>query len=598
MTAEEYKSKHDGAYIYSQAARWKMSQSDRDFPEDFSQTCRQAQLSRFEEEEVWNKGETKHTHESIARQASKMSEKMSGEGNPFYGQSHSEETRRILSSKSEKNWKKPSLRKKFLLSRTKSLKSGDHVSLVHAKVIQGMVEAGLWDEYNFDHEVYLTMGDGQPRPIDIASRREKVAVEIDGCVFHRCPSHGNYDDLPSDWKENVDSNVHADAITDQSLRSFGWDIERIWEHDVKDDLAEVIDRIAGLVGEEIDSSSLNDAIIEDIRDLDPWVLDLVVDDDQGDLSDRTDEEILEYYRTVGFPYVIFDEKEIVEDFDRLRSFDSGSIEEGDDRIFIHPSHRVGEKGVRHFMSHRWSTSSKGYESAYSKWEDDEFLMRLIQNRRDHASTMTDASMRTGLKLLCRVPKIFPSVLSKYIADEYAPEESTVLDPSAGWGSRMVGSLASEKVSDYVGVDPWEETFGRLDDLKKSLRFGSSVRLINSPFEDASLSSRFDLIFTSPPHFDKEHYTDDPTQSDVRYDTYDDWKEGFLRVLISKSFSCLREGGHLILHLTDSGPHPLVRDAVRMMEELEMEVKSPIRWSRHHVFTNSDRSERLVVAEKV
>jgi SAM-dependent methyltransferase len=59
---------------------------------------------------------------------------------------------------------------------------------------------------------------------------------------------------------------------------------------------------------------------------------------------------------------------------------------------------------------------------------------------------------------------------------------------------------------------------------------------------------FDLIFSSPPYFDREKYGAEPKQSFIRYPTLDLWLQGFLRVVLSESARILRRGGRLVLNI--------------------------------------------------
>jgi hypothetical protein len=58
----------------------------------------------------------------------------------------------------------------------------------------------------------------------------------------------------------------------------------------------------------------------------------------------------------------------------------------------------------------------------------------------------------------------------------------------------------------------------------------------------------DLIITSPPYFDAEHYSKELTQSYLRYPTREAWFDLFLGRCIRGAFSDLRSKGHLILNV--------------------------------------------------
>ena len=74
-----------------------------------------------------------------------------------------------------------------------------------------------------------------------------------------------------------------------------------------------------------------------------------------------------------------------------------------------------------------------------------------------------------------------------------------------------------------------------------------VDLICSPTEDVDFSkyeNHFDTVFTSPPYFDVERYSDEDTQSWVRYKTIEDWNKNFLQKTLGNIIPTLKEGGIL------------------------------------------------------
>lgn len=73
---------------------------------------------------------------------------------------------------------------------------------------------------------------------DLVFRRARVAVFMDGCFWHGCPEHhrqptqnGSY------WSQKVSKNRERDARVDLALRSAGWEVVRIWEHEPSDNAA-------------------------------------------------------------------------------------------------------------------------------------------------------------------------------------------------------------------------------------------------------------------------------------------------------------------------------------------------------------------------
>ncbi len=67
---------------------------------------------------------------------------------------------------------------------------------------------------------------------DIAFTRWKVAIFIDGCFWHMCPTHG---EIPATnvgfWKPKLEGNAIRDKEQTRLLTDAGWTVVRIWEHE-------------------------------------------------------------------------------------------------------------------------------------------------------------------------------------------------------------------------------------------------------------------------------------------------------------------------------------------------------------------------------
>ena len=69
---------------------------------------------------------------------------------------------------------------------------------------------------------------------DFVFWRERVAVFVDGCFWHGCPRHGT---LPKQngafWSAKLARNRARDRLVTRTLRRGGWQVLRIWEHELK-----------------------------------------------------------------------------------------------------------------------------------------------------------------------------------------------------------------------------------------------------------------------------------------------------------------------------------------------------------------------------
>lgn len=89
--------------------------------------------------------------------------------------------------------------------------------------------------YRVDAQLPLA---GVRRRADLLFTRSTLAVFLDGCFWHGCPSHGTRPRVNADyWSAKIARNVTRDADTDSRLASAGWQTLRVWEHEDASDAA-------------------------------------------------------------------------------------------------------------------------------------------------------------------------------------------------------------------------------------------------------------------------------------------------------------------------------------------------------------------------
>jgi DNA mismatch endonuclease (patch repair protein) len=83
-----------------------------------------------------------------------------------------------------------------------------------------------------------------PCRADIVFRRPKVAVFVDGCFWHGCPTHGTSPRTNAPyWKAKIARNVERDRLREADLSTAGWAVVRVWEHETAAEAADRIGRI-------------------------------------------------------------------------------------------------------------------------------------------------------------------------------------------------------------------------------------------------------------------------------------------------------------------------------------------------------------------
>ena len=68
--------------------------------------------------------------------------------------------------------------------------------------------------------------------------------------------------------------------------------------------------------------------------------------------------------------------------------------------------------------------------------------------------------------------------------------------------------------------------------------------------DALEPNSVDLCFTSPPYFSQEQYSDEETQSYIRFPTQDAWLTEFMGATLDNCAYCLKPNGTLAVNIAD------------------------------------------------
>jgi DNA mismatch endonuclease, patch repair protein len=94
--------------------------------------------------------------------------------------------------------------------------------------------------YRFRKDYPIRVSGYLIRP-DIAFTRKRLAVFVDGCFWHRCPSHGQVPATnTSFWSAKLEANESRDRTQDRLLLESGWHVLRIWEHQSVEDGLEMV----------------------------------------------------------------------------------------------------------------------------------------------------------------------------------------------------------------------------------------------------------------------------------------------------------------------------------------------------------------------
>ena len=153
--------------------------------------------------------------------------------------------------------------------------------------------------------------------------------------------------------------------------------------------------------------------------------------------------------------------------------------------------------------------------------------------------------------------VFRPAILKHMIDFLfqGKKDISILDPCMGWGDRLIACLASKKISEYYGTDPNEKLLSGYKKIVEEFNVNKLVDINTVPFEELEIQKSFDLVFTSPPYYDVETYSDDEYQSIVKFKTEKEWFEGFLVTLLEKPK--LNKGGYIVLYISEHRRHSYI-----------------------------------------
>jgi DNA mismatch endonuclease (patch repair protein) len=73
-----------------------------------------------------------------------------------------------------------------------------------------------------------------PGKPDFTFRKEKLALFVDGCFWHRCPKCYREPKTNAEfWKNKIENNVKRDRRVTSELKQAGWSVLRLWECQLK-----------------------------------------------------------------------------------------------------------------------------------------------------------------------------------------------------------------------------------------------------------------------------------------------------------------------------------------------------------------------------
>ena len=239
-------------------------------------------------------------------------------------------------------------------------------------------------------------------------------------------------------------------------------------------------------------------------------------------------------------------RELQKDLENLRRFDATE----------NKNNFYGNPFLYHFQfKNLLNCRREKGKTIYDIWNDPEEQKKLIENtrKRNRGGRTAAGNVYECFRINLGSIVMFKSTTAKYLYRKYGA--SHVLDPTAGWGGRMLGAWALD--IDYTGIDTNTELKpaydGMIDFLDKEQAFdsdlfetqASKLKMIYKSCLDVDFSEiPYDMVLTSPPYINLELYEHmEPWQSDEAF-----YKDFFLP-LFEKCLKHIKIGGNVCFNIS-------------------------------------------------
>lgn len=269
----------------------------------------------------------------------------------------------------------------------------------------------------------------------------------------------------------------------------------------------------------------------------------------------TVEQVFALYRSVNLvPIVYYTEAGLLSAIRDLANTAANPVDNG----VIGLGNNQGQSINRFVFPNMMTAEPKGRgsNSLKDRFFDDRKLKRALKicfEHRDGANLVSPTAVRRALELVTgENVQNFKSLNARAIAEELCPVMwGRVYDYSAGYGGRLLGITGSRMRYNYTGIDPNTETVNSLNYLNSLIdtavgNVGTIIQSVSEEYEPEDV----DLAFSSPPYFNLEKYSDEPTQCMVRYTTLDQWFEGYVVPTMKNIYKGLNSDGIFATNIAD------------------------------------------------
>ena len=240
------------------------------------------------------------------------------------------------------------------------------------------------------------------------------------------------------------------------------------------------------------------------------------------------------FKRLSFDAVVSDklisDKELEKDLEKLVNYDASENK----RCF------AGNKFLYHFQMRNMCMTKTNNVSLYDIINDDKLYQKLwdkmiklnrtgtVENRLYEAGRFNNAVV------------FFKATTSKYIYQRF--KATSVLDPTAGWGGRLLGAWALN--IKYTGIDTNINLKPAYDSMMKMLTNHQCQMIYDDCLKIDFSKLDYDLVLTSPPYANLEIY-----QNMMPYESKEKFYIDFLIPLLEKCMTHIKKDGYVCFNIS-------------------------------------------------
>lgn len=270
----------------------------------------------------------------------------------------------------------------------------------------------------------------------------------------------------------------------------------------------------------------------------------------------------------------------------------------------------------HYHPLAWTVRCGNRKTPVELFSDDMQFLRAIERRTKLGNAFTDSGLRKMLRSFSSTQSVsnFRPTAAATIYHRFLPEDGGVVwDMCSGFGGRLLGALACDRVDRYVGTDPSTSAIDGLREMADELvpmaeQFGRrtlEIELHKIGSEDfVPERNSLGCAFSSPSYFGWEKYSDEPTQSHRKFPTQHEWLDGFIGATLRNCAHGLKRNGILAINIASVAAYPNLATAFvkfaeengwRLIETLHLQLSKMV--GLKHIGKGAFKTEPIFVFKK-